>query len=130
MNRRLISVEEWARLASESRYAVKSLAGLTGMSVRQLERVTRNSFGQSPHAWLRAQRLQRAVELLRDGTSAKDTAGLLGYRTAAHFSHDFKKQYGNPPGRLNVERDKPVLTLAMALFDNKRRVTTTNDAYM
>jgi AraC-like DNA-binding protein len=42
-------------------------------------------------------RLGGAVELLRDGSSVKETAAILGYEHATHFSREFKKRWGHSP---------------------------------
>jgi AraC-like DNA-binding protein len=50
--------------------------------------------------------MQRAIELLRDGSTVKETPDCLGYADPSHFSREFKNHYGfapnknaNPPAR-------------------------------
>jgi AraC-like DNA-binding protein len=54
--------------------------------------------GVSPRVWLFEQRQRQALELLRDGSSVKETAIILGYKSPTHFSRDFKKHFGYSPG--------------------------------
>jgi len=48
------------------------------------------------------QRHQRALELLCVGSTVKEVAGCLGYKTQHHFSSEFKKQTGWPPSKITV----------------------------
>jgi len=59
--------------------------------------------GECPHQWLFEERMQEAIELLRDGSSVKETGTALGYEYATHFSRDFKSRWGHPP---NAEAKK------------------------
>jgi AraC-like DNA-binding protein len=97
MNKQLHQIRNWPELAPAAGYRSKTLAGLCKVSVRQLERFFVGKFNKSPHCWLREARLGRAVELLRDGSSVKETAALLGYKAVAHFTRDFKKWSGMSP---------------------------------
>jgi AraC-like DNA-binding protein len=67
------------------------------VSVRTLERFSLPAFGDTPRRWLRVLRMQRAVELLRDGSNVSETAFCLGYEDPSHFSREFKKGYGFAP---------------------------------
>ena len=99
MKSRLGHIEDWETLAQQCRYCVSKLARRCRVSVRELERFTLEEFHQPPHEWLHALRMKRAVELFRDGSLVKEAADLLGYKTRAHLSHDFKQYFGVPPSR-------------------------------
>jgi AraC-like DNA-binding protein len=73
------------------------LAKQCDVSVRTLERYFHEKVGMCPHAWLFDQRQRSAIELLRDGNSVKETAVILDYKHATHFSREFKKRWGHPP---------------------------------
>jgi AraC-like DNA-binding protein len=73
------------------------LAKRCSVSVRTLERFFLPAFGHTPRRWLKQLRMQRAIELLCDGTPVKETAGLLGYQYATYFSRDFRKAVGVAP---------------------------------
>lgn len=79
------------------------------MSIRQVERFFLKEFKQRPHKWMRVLRLSRAVELLREGSSVKETAEKLGYCDTAHLSNNFKKNFGISPTR--YARNNPSLQL-------------------
>jgi len=49
------------------------MAKACGVSVRTLERFFLPAFGDTPLRWLKRQRMQRAIELLRDGSTIKKT---------------------------------------------------------
>ena len=99
MSSRLDWIANLEGLAETARYSPKRLASACRVSLRQLERFTIRTFGRTPHRWLYELRMQRALELVRDRTSLKETGFMLGYKDVAHFSHDFKKFFGIPPGR-------------------------------
>lgn len=118
MKSTLARVTDWEGLTQTVRYNVRALAAGCGVTVRQLERYFLQTMGQSPHHWLHALRMRRAVELLRDGTSAKATAAILGYKGAQHFNHDFKKYYGTAPGEFSFGLLVPPIPPQMSRFDN------------
>jgi AraC-like DNA-binding protein len=65
------------------------------------------TFGDTPRRWLKRLRMQRAVELLRDGSNISETADRLGYKYPTHFSAEFKQVHGVPPrdyGSTSTER--------------------------
>lgn len=90
-------IQDWPQLAREAGYSVKTLAENCGVSVRGLERVFLAAEGEPPCRCLKHLRMQRALELLRDGCNVNQTADRLGYRDRSHFSREFKKYYGFAP---------------------------------
>lgn len=99
MHSQLDRVQNWPERARSSGYSASALAQNCRISVRQLERYFFDHFRRSPQQWLGELRLSRARELLRDGSTVKETAALLEYKNPTHFSHDFKKHYGMAPAR-------------------------------
>lgn len=99
MGSRLKHSSNWKELAHESGYNVRRLARLCEVSMRQLERFLQANLGKTPHELLHEVRMQRAVELICDRTSAKETALTLHYKSYAHFSRDFKRTYGVCPSQ-------------------------------
>jgi AraC-like DNA-binding protein len=99
VNSRLSHLQNWPQLAHQAGYSVSALAKSCNVSVRTLERFFLPAFGDTPRRWLKGLRMQKAIELLRDGSTIKETAGRLGYEDPSHFSHDFKNRYGFAPTR-------------------------------
>lgn len=94
---RLNRIKNLEGLAHASRYSVRAFAKQCGVSARQIERYFRTRFGQCPHAWLHEVRMKNAAEFLKDAMPLKELIELLGYKSPAHFTHDFKKYHGVTP---------------------------------
>jgi transcriptional regulator GlxA family with amidase domain len=97
MNSRLHHIQDWQKLAREANCSVAVMSKLCGVSVRTVERYFLKNLGQKPKKWLAEQRLSQAFEFLQNGFSVKEIASQLGYKSAHHFSRDFKKQFGLSP---------------------------------
>lgn len=102
MSSRLDQITNWQELAHRSNYNAHALARLCDVSLRQLERFTREVYGKTPHASMREMRMQRARELMCDRTPVKAVAISLSYKNTAHFSNDFKQFYGVAPSHYAV----------------------------
>jgi AraC-like DNA-binding protein len=103
----LARITDWPERAHVAKYSVRALAKACGVSVRTLERFFLPAFSEPPRGWLKRLRMQRAVDLLRDGSTVKETAGCLGYKYPTHFSAEFKRAQGVPPrdhGRITTRR--------------------------
>ncbi|MEB3168818.1 MAG: helix-turn-helix transcriptional regulator [Synechococcaceae cyanobacterium] len=69
-------------------------------SRRALHYAFQQKLGCSPMAWIRGQRLERAMKRLRTGgpeVTVKAVALACGYRYAGHFSTDFQRRFGITP---------------------------------
>ena len=99
MNSRLDRIKNWAELAHTASYCGTTLAKKVGVSLRQLERFILEAKGKCPRQWLLGLRIERALELIREGSTVKEAADKLGYKQRSHFSSDFKKHYGFAPSR-------------------------------
>jgi transcriptional regulator GlxA family with amidase domain len=102
MNTRLNHVQDWLELARQANWSAAALAKKCGVSLRTLERHFLKEMGKCPQAWLSEQRQRRAIELLQDGSTVKETAGSLGYKYATHFSREFKEQWGHCPSTISA----------------------------
>jgi AraC-like DNA-binding protein len=88
-------------LAKRAGWSVKGMADHCGVSLRTLERHFIKKMGQTPVEWLNEHRQKHALELLRLGSSIKETSAELGYKHGSHLTRDFKKQWGCCPTQLN-----------------------------
>ena len=97
MNYKLNSEQDWQELARQANWRVTRLSKLCNISTRTLEMYFHKHFSIAPKIWLAKQRQQQAVELLRDGSTVKETAAQLGFKHPQHLSREFKKHSGFPP---------------------------------
>jgi len=103
MNSRLCCTRNWPELARTAGYCTQKLARSSQVSVRQLERFFLETFNQTPREWLRELRLRRALELLAEGSTVKEAAHATGFKQANHFCREFKRAYGEAPGRFHMK---------------------------
>jgi AraC-like DNA-binding protein len=97
MSSRLLDVSDWEKVASDAAYEPKTMACHCSVSLLELERFFKLRIGQSPAAWIRHLRCQRAVKLILAGYSSKAAAEELGFASPADFCHEFKRVYGVLP---------------------------------
>lgn len=85
----------------DASFGVPQLAGSVGLSERQLRRRCVSAIGQSPKAYIRRERLDRADALLRSRayTTVGEVAAAVGW-TASHLSRAFVEEFGVPPSTL------------------------------
>ena len=100
MKSRLNQIQNWPEFARQADWSAKLLAQKCNVSPRTMERFFHKAMGKSPHAWLVELRQRQAIELLRDGSSVKETALTLGYKHPTHFSRQFKRHWGFLPATL------------------------------
>lgn len=77
-------------------------------SRRALEYAFRERFNTSPKQWIRAQRLQKAIEQLRQrpgNRSIREVALTCGYRHMGHFSRHFREMHGCKPSEVIAPGD-------------------------
>ncbi len=100
------NLDEWRRMAQQSAYRVGFLTKVLKVSRRQLQRYTRQAFGESPQRWLAIERLIRAAEMLKQCRSVKAVSFELGFKQVSHFSREFKLYHGLPPTKFVTRLDK------------------------
>lgn len=89
---------ERLRSGTDADVSLAALASDAGLSRFHFCRAFKESTGLSPHAWLRQQRLERAMNMLRDTEASIElVAAELGYASQTAFTAAFKKLTGNTP---------------------------------
>lgn len=78
--------------------SLDALAADASVSPSHLARTFRARFGCTVGAYVREQRLERAMKLMQDPTqSLADIALAVGFHDQAHFTHAFKRRHGLTP---------------------------------
>ena len=77
--------------------SLAELAGLCGISVRQLTRAFRTSRGRSIGRYLEERRIEQARRLLASGGSVKAVACTLGFTASTNFAAAFRRATGESP---------------------------------
>ena len=77
--------------------SLNELVHITGLSRAQFFRAFRVSTGQTPARRMLQLRMQHAANLLEQGQTINDVAGLLGYSNGSHFAAAFRRYNGATP---------------------------------
>jgi AraC-like DNA-binding protein len=86
------------RRMGESSFTVDALARDVGLSKRQLQRRLRQALSLSPNGFIRAMRLERAAQLLRQRAgTVSEIAYRVGFNDAEYFSKLFRQVFGVVP---------------------------------
>jgi AraC-like DNA-binding protein len=83
--------------ANQSNYQPAKMARLCQISLRQLERTFKIESGCTPREWLKIQRLNNALLMLRKAQSVKQVAYDLAYPQIPQFCREFKTRFGITP---------------------------------
>jgi AraC-like DNA-binding protein len=90
--------------------SVEELARLTGLSTRQLQRISAKQTGMAPRSYLRLLRFRTAVSGIQSPEAAlADTAAASGYADQAHMTREFQSLGGIPPGRARTRANGPFI---------------------
>jgi AraC-like DNA-binding protein len=99
------------------KFPAQELMAMSGLSLSQLNRLSRAQHGCTLQTYRERRRLERATAALEDlNQPVKEIALDLGFKSLAHFSSWFKRQAGEAPLRFRKQhqkrpkpaRDKPV----------------------
>jgi DNA-binding response OmpR family regulator len=83
---------------SDPGLTVTQIADAVALSRRQLTRRLKDAVGQTPAAFLRKRRIERAKELLADAPETiAEVAYAVGFRSPSSFSKTFREQVGHTP---------------------------------
>jgi AraC family transcriptional regulator len=101
--RRLTRVVEFIEERLEGRLALRELADVAALSPFHFLRAFRRATGLTPHAYVTARRMERALRMLRmTDRPVLEIAARMGYANPAHFRRAFRRAFGLAPGE--VER--------------------------
>ena len=99
-NSTLLAAVEAMEANIDGPLAPDAVAAAAGVSRRQLERLFRRHFDDTPGGFYLKLRLRRARELLQNtGLGVLDVATACGFGSAAWFSRAYRARYGRPPVR-------------------------------
>ncbi|WP_402371820.1 helix-turn-helix domain-containing protein [Isoptericola rhizosphaerae] len=76
---------------------VPALAADAGLSAGHLSRQFKAAYGESPYSYLMTRRVERAMALLRRGSSVTDACFAVGFSSLGTFSTRFTELVGMPP---------------------------------
>lgn len=76
---------------------IAALASVAGCSEAHFIRTFRAVFGETPHRYLQRRRVERAMALLRTGTSVTDACFEVGFNSLGTFSRTFAAIVGVSP---------------------------------
>ena len=96
----------WLRKNYMHSFEIDSMAQVAHMSLSSFYRHFRSVTTMSPLQYQKCVRLQAARQLLI--SQEKDAAGAaftVGYESASQFSREYKRMFGNPPGREKANSD-------------------------
>lgn len=91
---------QWIRAHTTEPMRVEDLARRTGLSVSAFHRTFRAVTGSTPLQFQKQLRLQIARQLLTAGAAnVSQVAYDVGYESATQFNREYRRLFGNPPGR-------------------------------
>ena len=79
----------------------EDLAREIGVNASHLIRAFTMTTGIAPQTYIRQVRIAQARELICAGYGLSEVAQMLGFCDQAHFSREFKKVFGVPPGTMS-----------------------------
>ncbi|MCD1634966.1 AraC family transcriptional regulator [Martelella mediterranea] len=76
----------------------EDLARELGVHKSHLVRTFSSAVGMAPQTYMRQVRVAKAREFMTEGVPLSEVALMLDFSDQAHFTREFKKVYGMPPG--------------------------------
>ncbi|MCZ2458323.1 MAG: response regulator [Chitinophagales bacterium] len=97
--KKLLSVVE--EHLGDAGFSVIQLGGEMNMSVSQLSRKLKALIDQSPQKFIRSIRMQRALDLLKNGSgNVSEISWEVGFEDPGYFTRVFKAHFGYPPSEV------------------------------
>lgn len=85
----------------------EELARAMGVHKSHLVRAFSKAVGMPPQKYMRQVRVAKASELISEGSQLSEVALMLDFSDQAHFTREFKKVFGVPPGALSRDVGRP-----------------------
>jgi len=79
---------------------IEKCAAAAGCSASSLTKTFRRQLGTTAAKYIRDRRLEKALDLIKQGASVKDTCRACGFGSTETFHRVFKARYGVTPGQL------------------------------
>jgi AraC-like DNA-binding protein len=96
--RYLLRAKDFADARYAEQITVDDLAAAAGLSRAHFSRMFSRAFGESPRAYLRSRRLERAAALLRyTDRSVAEICVMVGLQSVGSFTTSFARVFGKPP---------------------------------
>ncbi len=96
-------IRDYLRSHYAQNVSLAQLTSLTNLSPFYLLRVFRKQAGCPPHEYQTQVRITRARKLIRDGHLISEVALETGFFDQSHFSRNFKRIVGIPPGQYSLQ---------------------------
>ena len=97
---RIRRVQDFVEVHVGEALCLDDLAGVAGLSRYHFSRVFREEVGQTPWAFVRDRRIERAKELLADGRTPAETAHEAGFFDQSHLTRVLRRFDGRTPGEI------------------------------
>lgn len=81
---------------------IAELSKTVGINQRQLMQGFKALFGQTIYHFVSDLKMNKAKELLQEGSFVNEVADMVGYKNPQHFTTAFKKKFGILPGKLKL----------------------------
>lgn len=92
-------IRDYVRSHYAENVSLAKLTSITNLSAFHLLRIFKKQVGCPPHEYQTQLRIAHARQLIRDGNAIADVALETGFADQSHFSRNFKRIVGMPPGQ-------------------------------
>lgn len=97
---RLFLARDYIHSHFDREITLAELSAVSCLSKFHFLRLFKQAFNQSPYQYQKAQRIQRAMALYKDGLTLEEIASLVGIENASSISRMIYKQFGSYPSQL------------------------------
>ena len=94
---------------ASAQFGVEQLSDELALSRMQLHRKVKSITGKSPGDFLRSFRIERAKQMLGNGSTVSDAAFKVGFNNLSNFSKTFKEHTGSLPSEFQQKQKTPDL---------------------